>query len=339
MKSYASLGAVFLALINVSVLAGAADTNPSQPVATIAGVTLTAGQMQEDLALPLYNQENQLYQMKQDWINRQAQDILFNKAAKAAGKSLKAWKAKELAVAPPTEAEIDAGLRTMVPANQIPTDPTQLKSMKEKVADYLLTQKRNQKQAEVFGQLTKANPVQSLLTPPAPPEIKVPKNAAVKGPANAPVVIFEFTDFECPWCKKSQENVKAMESLYGNQVQMVDRMFPLTSIHPRAMPSAEAAYCAKDQGKYWEFRDKLFESSPNLADSDFKRIAKELGLKESKFNACMKDHTHKAAIEAEMVEAQAWGVRGTPAFYVNGTVTNFQQLGDAVKTALDKSKK
>jgi protein-disulfide isomerase len=337
MKLLAKSCAVFLTLLSLPAWVKASEP-ASQPVATVAGVTLTAGQMQEEIAGALYNQENQLYMLKQEWINRQTRNILFDKAAKEAGKSRKAWEAKELAVAAPTETELDEMIRRMVPANQMPTAPDQLKQLREKAADYVLNQKKIQKQNEVYARLMQKYPVQFLLVAPTPPPVKIPKNAAVKGPENAPVVIFEYTDFECPWCKRSQEQVKAMEKLYGNQVRMVDRMFPLTSIHPRAMPAAEAVYCAKDQGKFWEFREKLFESSPNLGDADFKRIAKELGLKESRFEKCMKDHTHKAAIEAEVADAQAAGVRGTPTFTVNGQTVNFQQLSDAVKAELDKKK-
>jgi protein-disulfide isomerase len=331
MKLLAKSCAVFLTLLSLPAWVKASEP-ASQPVATVAGVTLTAGQMQEEIAGALYNQENQLYMLKQEWINRQTRNILFDKAAKEAGKSRKAWEAKELAVAAPTETELDEMIRRM------PTAPDQLKQLREKAADYVLNQKKIQKQNEVYARLMQKYPVQFLLVAPTPPPVKIPKNAAVKGPENAPVVIFEYTDFECPWCKRSQEQVKAMEKLYGNQVRMVDRMFPLTSIHPRAMPAAEAVYCAKDQGKFWEFREKLFESSPNLGDADFKRIAKELGLKESRFEKCMKDHTHKAAIEAEVADAQAAGVRGTPTFTVNGQTVNFQQLSDAVKAELDKKK-
>src|SRR5262249_30936490 len=151
---------------------------------------------------------------------------------------------------------------------------------------------------EVYAQLTQKNPVELLFTKPEAPHIDITytKDNPVKGPKDAPVTIVEFTDFQCPWCKKSQDSVKAVEQAYGSKVKMVDRMFPLTSIHPRAMPSAEAAYCAKEQDKYWPFRDKLF-ASQNLTDEDFKQFVKEGGLNEKKFNACMASHKYSAQIQ------------------------------------------
>src|SRR5207253_831810 len=107
-------------------------------------------------------------------------------------------------------------------------------------------------ESEVYQQFAQKMPVELFFTKPEAPHIEVtsPKESPVKGPANAPVTIVEFTDFQCPWCKRSQDNVKAVEQAYAGKVKLVDRMFPLTQMHPRAMPSAEAAFCAKEQGKY-----------------------------------------------------------------------------------------
>ncbi len=147
----------------------------------------------------------------------------------------------------------------------------------------------------------------------------------------------EFTDFQCPWCKRSQDSVKAVEQAYGDKIKMVDRMFPLTSIHQRAMPSAEAAYCAKEQDKYWEYRDKLF-ASQTLSDSDFKQYAKEVGLNEKKFDACIASHKYASQIQNDQADGQRFGVSGTPTFFVNGIQTGFPQLQETVKGELDKKK-
>lgn len=80
-----------------------------------------------------------------------------------------------------------------------------------------------------------------------------------RGKADAPITIVEFSDFQCPYCSKAHPTVKQVMSEYGDKVQLVFKHFPLVSIHPRAHISAQAAECAKDQGKFWEFHDQLFE--------------------------------------------------------------------------------
>jgi protein-disulfide isomerase len=211
--------------------------------------------------------------------------------------------------------------------------------MKEQAKQYLTQQKRGQRENDLYQQLVQKYPVEVFFTKPEAPHIDVTytKDSPVKGPKDAPVTIIEFTDFQCPWCKRSQDSVKAVEQTYGNKVKFVDRMFPLTSMHPRAMPSAEAAYCAKEQDKYWEFRDKLFPSE-TMSDADFKQFAKDLKLNQKKFETCLSSHKYASQVQNDIADGQRFGVRGTPTFFVNGLQTGFPQLSDTVKSELEKKK-
>jgi len=253
-----------------------------------------------------------------------------------------AWEAREIdgKATPPTQQEIDQlAPRFAAQGSTAPISDIQLAKLKEQARQYLATQKRAMFENSLYQQLVQKNPVELLFAKPEQPHIDVTytKDSPVKGLANAPVTIIEFTDFQCPWCKRSQDSVKALEQAYGQQIKLVDRMFPLTGMLPRAMPSDEAAYCAKEQDKYWEMRDKLF-ASQTMSDEDFKQFAKDLGLKEKKFDKCMADHKYAPVIQADMADGQRFGVKGTPSFFVNGLQTNFQQLQETVKNELAKQK-
>jgi protein-disulfide isomerase len=224
-------------------------------------------------------------------------------------------------------------------ANTPPPSDAQYAQTKEQAKQYLTQQKRTQRENELYQQLSQKSAVELFFTKPEQPHIDItyPKESPVKGPKDAPVTIVEFTDFQCPWCKRSQDSVKAVEQTYGGKVKLVDRMFPLTSMHPRAMPSAEAAFCAKEQDKYWEFRDKLFPSE-TMSDEDFKTFAKDLGLNQKKFESCLNSHKYAAQVQTDIADGQRFGVRGTPTFFVNGLQTGFPQLSDTVKSELEKKK-
>ena len=248
------------------------------------------------MGMNIYEAENQLYQLKKNWVDQKVKAMTFNQAAKDAGLSLAAWQAREIdgKMIPPTEQEIDQlAPRFAMQGSTTPPTAAQYSQMKDQAKQYLTQQKHAQRETEVYQQLSQKTPVELFFVKPEAPHIDVTylKDNPVKGPPNAPVTVIEFTDFQCPWCKRSQDSVKAMEQAYGDKVKLVDRMFPLTQKHPRAMPSAEAALCAKEQGKYWEMREKLFVSQ-TMSDDDFKQFSKDLGLNEKKFDKCVADHKY-----------------------------------------------
>lgn len=107
-------------------------------------------------------------------------------------------------------------------------------------------------------------------------------------------------------------------------------------MHNRALPAAEAAQCAHDQGKFWEYHDKLFENQRALADENLKTYAEEIGLDLEKFNACLESAKHREDIQAEMRIGSEAGVTGTPAFFVNGRFLSGAQPFDAFKKIIDE---
>ena len=155
------------------------------------------------------------------------------------------------------------------------------------------------------------------------------------GPDDAEIVIVEFSDFQCPFCRRfHDETYQALLDAYPGQIRFVYRNLPLTSIHPNAMPAAIASLCANDQNKYWEFHEKLF-SSETLDEATYIQYATDLGLDVETFTACLSSGSHDEFIQKDMEFSLGLGVQSTPTFFVNGLaivgaqpLSNFKQIID-----------
>ena len=145
-------------------------------------------------------------------------------------------------------------------------------------------------------------------------------NAPAKGPKNAPVTIVEWSDFQCPYCGRAQPALKQILEQYAGKVRLVWKNQPL-SFHPNAMPAAEAAMAAYEQGgsdKFWKMHDKFFENQTGLSPSYYEQVAKEIGLDVPRWKAAVESRSGLAAIQADMSAGSAVGANGTPTFFING---------------------
>ena len=140
----------------------------------------------------------------------------------------------------------------------------------------------------------------------------------MKGDPKATVTLIEFSDYQCPYCRKFHNEVlKKLQADYidTGKVNYVFRDFPL-GFHKKAIPAAVAANCAGDQGKYWLLNDYLFDNPRKLDPEQIIEAAKEMDLDHSKFEACMNNNNHEAEIKSDMSEGQKYGVRGTPSVFL-----------------------
>lgn len=158
---------------------------------------------------------------------------------------------------------------------------------------------------------------------------------AVKGPANAPVTIIMFSDYQCPYCGRAEDTVKEILEAYPTQVKLIFRDFPLSSMHQYAQKAAEASECAGEQGKYWEMHDKLFENQQALTADDLKKYAADLGLDTGKFNTCLDSGAMASEVQKDFNDGQAAGVSGTPTFFINGQKLVGAQPFTAFKPVID----
>jgi protein-disulfide isomerase len=139
----------------------------------------------------------------------------------------------------------------------------------------------------------------------------------VSGPASARIEIIEFSDFQCPFCRRVMPVLKQLTAKYPTEVKLVWKDFPLPS-HADAIPAAEAAQCARDQGKFWEYHDKLFENQDAMTAANLKQWAGEVGMDAAKFNACFDNATHRERVQGDIDEGNRSGVSSTPTIFING---------------------
>jgi len=165
---------------------------------------------------------------------------------------------------------------------------------------------------------------------------KVTNDDYIRGDKNAKVTMIEYSDFQCPFCQRHVPTLDKILADYKGKVRLIYRHFPLTSIHPNAQKSAEAAECAGEQGKFWEMHDKLFENQTALQVDNLKQYAKDLGLNTSQFNSCLDDGKYASKVNKQASEAQASGITGTPGTWVGDQLVKgaypydtFKQLVDA----------
>ena len=155
----------------------------------------------------------------------------------------------------------------------------------------------------------------------APSKVEVSvDDDAVRGSNDAPITIIEFSDFQCPFCEKFfNDTLPELEETYikTGKVKLVYRDFPL-SFHENAQKAAEAAECAKKQGKFWEMHDKIFKNQESLSIDNLKQYAKDLELNSSNFDACLDSGEMESEVQKDFKDGQSYGVTGTPSFFING---------------------
>jgi len=138
------------------------------------------------------------------------------------------------------------------------------------------------------------------------------------GPADAPVTIVEFSDFECPYCSGLLGTIRNIQQNYSDQVRLVYRQFPLVNLHPNARKAAEASLCANQQGKFWEMHDLMFEDQTGLSVEALEEKAQSLGLDEAAFQKCLNSAQIAELVQADVRAGAVAGVTGTPALFING---------------------
>jgi len=161
---------------------------------------------------------------------------------------------------------------------------------------------------------------------------------AVKGDADAPITIIEFSDFQCPFCSRFYtDTLGQIEKDYidTGKAKLVFRDFPL-SFHPEAQPAALAAECGKEQGKFWEFHDAIFENQGSIGADLYQKIAKDNGLDMAKFNDCISTEKYKSEIQKDFTDGSAAGVSGTPTFFINGVKLVGAQPYQNIKAIIDQ---
>lgn len=307
----------------------AADLGTSEVVATIGTVTITRGDLEKSVKAQLIEKDNERYEILEEGLNNMVSEKLLDMDAKARGKTVEEYQ-KELMSAPvadPTDAEV----QKVYDENKGQLGGKTLDEVKGRIVEYLKNQARAQKAQALLAELkTKYSPVLKL----SPPVIEVTDGGRESrgGDNDAPVTIIAFSDYECPYCKKSEVVVAEVMTTYGTKVRYVHRDYPLP-FHKFAAPAAMTARCAGQQGKFWEAHDALYKAE--LSDESIAKVVSDLGLDKAKMDACMADPKTKAMIDADQSAGGEVGVSGTPAYFINGRMISGAQPLEKFKDIID----
>jgi len=158
----------------------------------------------------------------------------------------------------------------------------------------------------------------------------------VRGTENAPITIVEFTDFECPFCKAAVQTINRLMQEYPVKVRLVFRDFPVGRLHPTAFKVHEAARCAGEQGKFWDYHDLAFARPPEHTLVGLRQYAEELHLEKTAFAACLQTGKYHEDVMSDIREGNALGVSGTPTFFINGLVIVGAQPYAVFQKVLDR---
>jgi protein-disulfide isomerase len=171
------------------------------------------------------------------------------------------------------------------------------------------------------------------------PRLAVPVNDKdhAQGPADAPVTLLEYGDYECPYCGQAYPVVKEIQQHMGNRLRFVFRNFPLNTIHEHAGVAAQAAEAAGAQGKFWEMHDILYEHQQELADRDLRHYAINIGLEIYRFDADVSSERFARKVRDDFRGGLRSGVNGTPTFFINGNRYNGAKELEPMLTAIEQA--
>ncbi len=291
-----------------------------KPIATVDGQPIYEQDLMSVAGPSLLGLRDQEFKVKSDALNKLIRKKVIEAEAKKKGLTTEELLKQEVdsKIAEPSDDEAKGYYLAAKNETSLSFD-----EIKTQIKQFLRTAEIQQAR-EKYVELLRAKADVSVLL--QPPKVEVGYDPArVKGNPKAPVTIVEFSDFQCPYCKKTETTMNELLTKYNDRVKLAFRDFPLRALHPQAQVAAEAARCAGEQGRFWEFHDALYADQSKLDEADLVAHAQSLGLDEKSFQSCLKAGKFKAQIDQDLQEGTKAGVAGTPGFFINGIFVNGAQ--------------
>jgi len=324
-----------------------ADPQSEAPVATIKGQVIPYSdlqpQIQSDLDRQQHQHDMQVQQLNETY-QRARQAFIEGELAKLVDNRVLALEAAARRTTP--EALMRAVKPAAVTDEQVKSFYDSQKAQIAEPFDQIAPKIRHylQAQADERANRTYLDPLRvrykaSVTTEPLREQVGA--SGPQRGPENAQITIVEFSDFQCPYCRRFTPVLNQILSAYPSQVRLVYRYMPLSGIHPDAQKAAEAAVCAGNQGKFWEMHATLFAAQSSLDVGSLKENAKRLGLRTKQFDDCLDSGQARPTIENDLREAERLGLEATPASFVNGRFVDgsitFDQMTALINDELRRS--
>jgi protein-disulfide isomerase len=315
------IAATFVAALWVGRTAGTAQETPVKaketPAAKVGEEIISLEEIQRSLHNELLQIERERHRMLEEKLEQLIAQRLLESEAKRRGVTVDELIKQEVGgkAQQVSDADIDAFIAQNRGRLTQPDDP----QLRLKVWEHLNGQKVGQQREVYISSLRAKTGVAIYLEEPAGARVQVdPGKGFTRGAKDAAVTIVEFSDFQCPFCRAATATLHQLMTQYAGKIKWVFRDFPIPNLHPQAPKAHEAARCAADQGKFWEYHDLLFERSPRLGAAELKQYARELKLSGDDFDKCLDGGKHQAAVAGDMEEGMRLGASGTPTFFING---------------------
>ena len=275
-----------------------------------------------------------LYEGRRTALEEIVAESLIAAAAKGKGMSPEAWVESEISkrARPVGEADVVAFFQ----ANVTQMQGRSLDDMAPAIRRFLTTQQETAARQALIDELRKAGPAVRMLFDAPRHQVDLAAGDPSIGSTSAPVTLIEFSDFQCPFCLRVAPTLKQIQAKYGDRVRIVWKDFPLTQIHPQAFKASEAAHCAGEQGKYWEYHDRLFANQQALQVPDLKRYATDMSLDAARFNACLDGSKYAERVRDGVAQGTRLGVNSTPTVYINGRLLSGAQPYEAFAALIDE---
>ena len=274
------------------------------------------------------------YEGKRSALEAIVAEMLIAQAAKAKNMTAEAFQEAEMKTRTKPIGESDVVTFYQANINQMQGRP--LEVMAPAINRYLTEQQRAAARQALITELRKAGPDVRVLIDAPRRAVDIESSDPSLGRASAPVTLIEFSDFQCPFCQRVAPTIKKLRDTYGDKVRIVWKDFPLTQIHPQAFKAGEAAHCAGDQGKYWEYHDRLFANQQQLQPEELKKHATDLGLDGAAFNACLDSSKYGERVRDGVAQGTRLGVNSTPTIYINGRMLSGAQPYETFVSVIDE---
>jgi len=294
--------------------------DPKKPVAVVEGQPIYEQDLMSVAGPSLLDLRKQEYKAKSDALDKVIRKKLVEAEAKKRGLTDEELLKQEVdsKVVDPSDDEAKGYYLAQRNQTTLPFD-----QIKPQVKQLLKASEIQQAREKYVDSLRDKADVSILLQPPS---VQVGYDPArVRGDAKAPITIVEFSDFQCPYCKRAEPTLKALLTKYNGRVKLAYRDFPLKAIHPNAEIAAEASRCAGEQGKFWEFHDAMYADQSKLDQPGLLETAHSLGIDGESFRSCLTGGKFKGQIEQDAQDGAKVGVSGTPGFFINGAFVNGSQ--------------
>lgn len=323
------LGTVLLLLPESGAAAG------GRVLAEVDGEAITAEAVDRAVALPLAEFQGQLYELKRRKLEELISETLLRR--EAARRRVSVPELLDAEVTAKTGPVTDQEIETFYRENRARLSGDD-KAVRERIRSFLQAQRLAAEREAFLQKLRSQSHVVVRLNRPPPVRVAVDprEGAAVKGPPGAPVAVVEFSDFQCPFCKKALAELERVLAAYPTQVRLIYRHLPLEGIHPQARGAAEAAECASTQGRFWEYHDRIFAEPEDLSPAKLRRLAEEVRLNLEDFEQCLTQGQTRAAVAQDTAVATRLGLTGTPTFFINGRPIQGAQPFQAFRAIIDE---